>query len=784
MDLTITPVNVRIAATLAVAQISAQNGGPATGIQVSLEVDFPVAIPLADSGLGIYGLVGLFAMNFQRDPSLVTDNTVMAPALAWLKATHGDVANPKYWVPKINSWDFGVGALLGTEGTDIIFNMKGMVLLELPGPNLLIMMKANVLFPMPELQGDAEGTILAVIDLDFARGTMTIGLAIDFVVQPLIEINIPIEAFFDFNDTSDWHLYLGQYSNQVQAKVLLVFDASGYVMLSGNGIPAHNNLPAVTGFSIAAGLLVSFKWGVDPVYAELAAGFDAVIGFSPFRMAGKMNVRGTLHLFIVDISAWADLDVDVGEDQNHNKLSNISGDICGKVDFLFFSVSGCVHFTLSATTVPIPDPPDLVKSLKLISRSPALVIGTGVDKPIDSSLADAVEGDSGAPQSGVPVVPIDIVPVLMMVVPPLQDPSLTFNGQAIGGTPQAPSDGFVQRGDVSYEYTHHQGRAYRPAHGGRDAGDLVEHQGGCPGARGAARAAELGAGPDAQGGRLEHLSRRDHEGEVGHDLPAGGAAGADLLHLLLPAARAVRLGMGPIRSRLSGSSEYGAVEPAGHEPACERAMALRRSGGRPHAGDRAGRSGRRAGRVPGHLERQLRRDSQHRDDARRRDRGRARSARCRRRGNDRFSRGPHQPAAARQQPDPRATRRHVADHRAGRAAHDQRCHAAVCGGPAGFRRNAREPRPRKGAGGRGAAAEMLRMGAGVADFRRRRAHRVRQSGQGSGGQSRVHATEVQAGPARRRRRLPDRRVPIHPLLPLDPSALRQQRGRRRGEQRQ
>jgi hypothetical protein len=453
IDLTVTPVNVRIAATLAVAQISAQNGGPATGIQVSIEVDFPVAIPLANSGLGIYGFVGLFAMNFQRDPSLVTSNTVMAPALAWLKATHGDVANPRYWVPKINSWDFGVGALIGTEGTDIIFNMKGMVLLELPGPNLLILMKANVLFPMPELHGDAEGLILAVIDLDFARGTMTIGLAIDFVVQPLIEINIPIEAFFDFNDTSDWHLYLGQYDNQVQAKVLLVFDASGYVMFSGNGIPAHNKLPAVTGFSIAAGLHVSFKWGAGPVYAELVAGFDAVIGFSPFRMAGKMEVRGKLHLFIVDISAWADLDVDVGEDQAHNKLSNISGDICGEVDFLFFSVSGCVHFTLSATTVPTPDPPDLVKTLKLVSRSPALVIGTGVDKPIDSGLADAIESDSGAPQSAVPVVPIDVVPVLMMVAPPLQDPSLTFNGQAIGGTPQAPSDGFVQRGDVSYKYT-------------------------------------------------------------------------------------------------------------------------------------------------------------------------------------------------------------------------------------------------------------------------------------------------------------------------------------------
>ena len=51
------------------------------------------------------------------------------------------------------------------------------------------------------------------------------------------------------------------------------------------------------------------------------------------------------------------------------------------------------------------------------------------------------------------MVPVDIVPVLMMVAPPQQDPSLTFNGQTIGGTPDAPSDGWAQRGDVSYRYT-------------------------------------------------------------------------------------------------------------------------------------------------------------------------------------------------------------------------------------------------------------------------------------------------------------------------------------------
>src|SRR5262249_44518171 len=151
------------------------------------------------------------------------------------------------------------------------------------------------------------------------------------------------------------------------------------LMLSGSGIPAHGGLPPVTGFSIATGLHVSFKWGVDPIYAELAAGLDGVVGFSPFRMAGKMGGRGSLQLIIIDIDAWAELDVDVGDDGQGGHIAQISGDICGEVHFLFFSVSGCVHFALSADTVPVPPPPPLVKSLKLVSRSPALVAGSGTD---------------------------------------------------------------------------------------------------------------------------------------------------------------------------------------------------------------------------------------------------------------------------------------------------------------------------------------------------------------------------------------------------------------------
>ena len=123
------------------------------------------------------------------------------------------------------------------------------------------MMKANVLFPMPELEGDGEGTLLAVVDLDVGRSTLTIGLTIDFTIKPLIEIKIPVEAFFDGTDSTNWHLYLGKYEDQIRADIFGTFNGSGYLMLMGDGSKTPSDLapslPHPAGFAISTGLHLS-----------------------------------------------------------------------------------------------------------------------------------------------------------------------------------------------------------------------------------------------------------------------------------------------------------------------------------------------------------------------------------------------------------------------------------------------------------------------------------------------------------------------------------------------
>ena len=347
-----------------------------------------------------------------------------------------------------------------------------MFLLELPGPRVLLMVKANLLAVLPALQdAEAEGTFLCVIDLDFGRKTLTIGISIDFEIKPLVEINIPIEAFFKLDDGRFWHIYLGTFPGEdldgnqlpgpIRASILGAFDGSGYVMFSGHGIPGYappgTNLPALSeiqGFGIAAGLEVSLIWGNTSInlYLKVTAGFNAVIGFDPFYVGGHLYLRGELKLFIISLSASAALVVQVGKRADGQEVSRIDGEVCGKLDLFFFSIEGCVDFHIGETEVIEPEPPLLFAGATIVSRTPALVEGTGVDRGIDAKLGDMFHEGVDDAEKPVPVVPIDAIPVLSFAMPPL-DGGISVFGESPQGPTGAEEGGFRAQGDTAFAYT-------------------------------------------------------------------------------------------------------------------------------------------------------------------------------------------------------------------------------------------------------------------------------------------------------------------------------------------
>lgn len=476
LDLTLVPIKLRIQAEIAIANIREEQGGPATAVVVSIEVTFPAPIPLGSSGLGLLGVLGLFAMHYGRN--MTPHESAPTSALAWLEATGGNPTRlsgdggQHFWTPQIGNWAFGVGAVLGTAEGGVIFNLKGVFLLEIPGPRILLMMKAAMLTPPPAVKGveEAGGSLLAVIDLDAGRGTLTIGIVAEYGADPLVKVRIPVEAFWNLTNRKDWHIFLGRAEDPIHAKVIMVFEGSGYFMISGKGFPnldifeekIENRL------GIAVGMHVELIWGSREVriYASVAGGFDALMGFDPFFLRGKLVFRGELRLIIISISAYAGLDVWIGEDPGSGQdVARLEGEICGKVDLFFFDIEGCVDFALGEH--PDPPVPPLVDKMTAVSRSPALVRGTGANKPIDAVLATAIaQGDNAAPTAADFVephladedddrprrIPIDAVLALSLTAAPKASSISLLGATFDDAAPGSKEHGTTKRGTSSVYY--------------------------------------------------------------------------------------------------------------------------------------------------------------------------------------------------------------------------------------------------------------------------------------------------------------------------------------------
>ncbi|WP_321949328.1 hypothetical protein [Paraburkholderia sp. J10-1] len=471
IDLTLRPISLRVSAALAVTAIDDGAGHKATGVYVGMNVVLPVALPLASSGLGIMGFRGIFGMHYERNPDAgaAAHSVSSIPALAWLEAAEG---HPELlynahkqidlWRPHLDQWSFGLGMLIGTMDGGVIMNLDGTLLIELPGPRVLILMNARIITPPKGLDsvGRTQG-VLAVIEI--TPDHLMIGILIQWEIEHLIKIVIPVEALFPFPpNMQQWHIYLGRRPDlggqPVEVDVLGIVRGTGYLVFKGDGLPKYGELPPIESFGIGVGVAASFTWGSTDIglYLRIGGGMDAVLGLDPFVLAGTIFVSGELRLFIVSVGADARLTVIVDEQPGGSLGLYIHGSVCGHVSLFFIDLEGCVDITISAPKPPPAPLPPLVGSVSIKSRSPALAIGSAVDRGIDTSLGDALARDNrpGFMDQNLVVVPVDAIPVVSMNVLPVVTAPPKFGDLPvpIGPAPGLPQNGDVERSGVNYHY--------------------------------------------------------------------------------------------------------------------------------------------------------------------------------------------------------------------------------------------------------------------------------------------------------------------------------------------
>lgn len=286
-------LNFSVDATLVVGTADGPQGRY-TFLAIYLDVELPAGIPLWSTGIALYGMSGLFAMNFEPDKHPDEEWYGLGPTEGWYhRGTVGVTDLAGKWVNRRGSLAFGAGVTLGTlSDNGFTFSGRMLMVIVFPGPIVLIEGRGNILKERSKLTEEPLFRSLTV--LDNRAGTMLFGLDAQYKYGgsgELIEIHAGVEAFFSFSDPHAWHLYIGKKDpkeQRVRARIFELFEADSYFMLDDRQVA----MGAWVGYD------KTWKFGPLRVVVEAWLEGNAAVSRKPVHLSGDLWLHGKAQLSV------------------------------------------------------------------------------------------------------------------------------------------------------------------------------------------------------------------------------------------------------------------------------------------------------------------------------------------------------------------------------------------------------------------------------------------------------------------------------------------------------
>ena len=306
IKLKLTALNMNVDGKLV---IGTRNGSAYFAIYLGVEL--PAGIPLWSTGLAIYGMEGLFALQMKPDKHDDEQWYAIGNDSYYHRPPAGITDLAEKWVDRSGSLGFGAGITIGTVSDNgYAFSGRMLLVLVFPGPILIIEGNADLLKERSQLRGE-EPLFRAVAVLDSRAGNFLIGLDAQYRYDKtrgrLIDIHGNAEAFFSLNDASLWHLYLGEKEpreKRIRAELFNLFEADAYLMLD-----AHK---------LATGAWVGYEkhWNFWPLRVTLEAWIEGntVLSWKPPHLYGDFWLHGKAELSVFGFGLGLSIDARVAAD--------------------------------------------------------------------------------------------------------------------------------------------------------------------------------------------------------------------------------------------------------------------------------------------------------------------------------------------------------------------------------------------------------------------------------------------------------------------------------------
>lgn len=316
MVLVIPPAGITAEAGLLVGMNNEQPN-PYPFFYVYFGLEAAAGIPLGQSGLALKGAMGLFGINVapnrKEGENWYHDWYKKSPAPGAHQTTK--------WTNERDALAVGAGVTITTVD-GIVKGTKGIVVLALPGPILVINGKALIfdgLNPNP----NAEPPFSATAIFDGKEKIVQFNIEAQAeIVEDMVDAYAGVEAFFDFKDATNWHLYLGEDqpdSRRIRANILNIIEANAYLMLD----MIDSNSPRTR-----MGVDVSIKPKIDDICfdiplvgeqcirfdAHLNIGGDGMVSVQPEQFSGKGYIDAGIEIKVPGIELieiGADVDISI-----------------------------------------------------------------------------------------------------------------------------------------------------------------------------------------------------------------------------------------------------------------------------------------------------------------------------------------------------------------------------------------------------------------------------------------------------------------------------------------
>jgi hypothetical protein len=386
--------------------------GSATGLQgrytffaIYLDAELPTGILLGNTGLSLFGIAGLFAL--QMEPNKKPDES-------WYSLDHSkswyhrpdigvtDLVNK--WQPRKGSLALGAGVTLGTGADDgYVFNGKFLLALVFPGPIIMLQGSANLLKKRTEGTEDAIFRSLAVFD--GRESSVLVGIDAEYKTGKtgeMIEIAAGTEAFFSFTHPDAWYIDVGKQPRDQRIRALFgrFVEVDAYFMLN-----AHR---------LAMGAWYGYDrtWNPGPLKITLQAWADGnvMVSFKPAQFHGDLWIHGSVDLEVFGFGLGLTVDARIAADLF--TPFHLLGEFSVKIRLPWPLKNVGASVTLEWGIQPDPPPLPLPLQDVAIEHFKTTVNWPLTRKALLLPSYDDGGGFIGSAQGGlVPLVPIPVVPL-------------------------------------------------------------------------------------------------------------------------------------------------------------------------------------------------------------------------------------------------------------------------------------------------------------------------------------------------------------------------------------